>query len=57
MIQKSEILYLYYEERRNIRSNIPLFLKDFPRAKPEGTPVQIKSVTFLVAQKNSYNFP
>ena len=25
-------------ERRDIRSNIPLRLKEFPRAKPEGTP-------------------
>ena len=32
------MLYPYYKERRDIRSNIPLRLKDFPRAKPEGTP-------------------
>ena len=27
----------YLEERRDIRSNIPLYPKEFPRAKPEGT--------------------
>ena len=32
------IPYPYREERRDIRSNIPLCLKEFPRAKPEGTP-------------------
>ena len=32
------ILYSYQDERRDIRSNIPLCLKEFPRAKPEGTP-------------------
>ena len=32
------LLYPYYDERRDIRSNIPLRLKEFPRAKAEGTP-------------------
>ena len=32
------ILYPYQDERREIRSNIPLRLKEFPRAKPGGTP-------------------
>ena len=32
------VLYPYWDERRDIRSNIPLRLKGFPRAKPEGTP-------------------
>ena len=31
-------MYPYYDEWRDIRSNIPLSLKEFPRAKPEGTP-------------------
>ena len=35
---KRGIMYLYKDERRDIRSNIPLCLKEFPRAKPEGTP-------------------
>ena len=32
------LLYPYEDERRDIRSNIPLCIKEFPRAKPEGTP-------------------
>ena len=32
------VLYPYKNERRDMRSNIPLPLKEFPRAKPEGTP-------------------
>ena len=32
------VLYLYKDETRDIRSNIALSLKEFPRAKPEGTP-------------------
>ena len=32
------ILYLYEDETRNILSNIALRLREFPRAKPEGTP-------------------
>ena len=32
------ILYPYFYETRDIRSNIPLRLKEFPRAKPKGTP-------------------
>ena len=32
------ILYLYWDERRDIQSNIPLCLKEFPRGKPKGTP-------------------
>ena len=32
------MVYPYKDERRNIRSNIPLRLKKFLRAKPEGTP-------------------
>ena len=31
-------LYPYKDERRDIRSNIPLCLNELPRAKPEGTP-------------------
>ena len=31
-------MYPYKNERRDIRSNIPHRLKEFPRAKPEGTP-------------------
>ena len=32
------VLYPYKDETRDIRSNITLCLKEFPRAKPEGTP-------------------
>ena len=32
------VLYPYQDETRDIRSNIPLSLKEFPRTKPEGTP-------------------
>ena len=32
------LLYPYKDKRRDIRSNIPLCLKEFPRAKPKGTP-------------------
>ena len=32
----TNILYPYYDKRRDIRSNIPPRLKKFPRAKPEG---------------------
>ena len=31
-------MYPYKDETRDIRSNIPLCLKEFQRAKPEGTP-------------------
>ena len=31
------ILYPYWDNRRDIRSNIPLRLKEFPRAKPKET--------------------
>ena len=31
-------MYPYYDEWRDIQSNIPLSLKEFLRAKPEGTP-------------------
>ena len=37
-IFKNDILYLYKDERRDLRSNKPLCLKEFPRAKPKGTP-------------------
>ena len=33
-----EILYPYKDEMRDIRSNITLCLKEFPRAKPKETP-------------------
>ena len=35
---KNYVLYLYYDERRDIQSNIDLRLKEFPRANPKGTP-------------------
>ena len=31
-------MYPYEDETRDIQSNITLFLKEFPRAKPDGTP-------------------
>ena len=37
-IKKDDILYPYSDETRDIRSNITLCLKEFPRAKPKGTP-------------------
>ena len=48
------ILYPYEDERRNIRSNIPLRLKEFPRAKPEGTP-EGKGVYLTVYPESSPN--
>ena len=37
-IFQNDILYPYQDETRDIRSNITLRLKEFPRAKPAGTP-------------------
>ena len=32
------LLYPYFDEMSDIRTDITLCLKEFPRAKPEGTP-------------------
>ena len=32
------ILYPYWGETRDVRSGVPLRLREFPRAKPEETP-------------------
>ena len=38
MFHGSKILYPYLDETRDVRSNIPLCLKEFLRAKPMGAP-------------------
>ena len=48
------ILYPYLVETRDIRSNIPLRLKEFPRAKPKGTP-EDKGVYLTVYPESSPN--
>ena len=40
-------------KKRDIRSNIPLCLKEFPRAKPEGTPEGKKKVYLTVHPDSS----
>ena len=35
---ENTLLYPYWDKRRDVRSNIPLRLKEFPSAKPKGTP-------------------
>ena len=54
------ILYPYWDKRRDIRSNIPLRLKEFPRAKPEGTPegraVYLTVYPELSPNKTLYHF-
>ena len=46
------ILYPYSDKRKDRQSNIPLGLKEFPRAKPEGTP-EGESVYLTVYPKSS----
>ena len=48
------LLYPYQGKRRNIRSNIPLCLKEFPKAKLEGTP-ESKGVYLTVYPESSPN--
>ena len=50
----TSVLYPYKDERRDIRSNIPLRLKEFPRAKPGGTP-EGKGVYLTVYPESSPN--
>ena len=52
--KRRDILYPYKDERRDIRSNIPNRLKEFPRAKPEGTP-ESGGVYFSVYPNSSPN--
>ena len=52
--QSDLILYPYLDEARDILSNIPLYLKEFPRAKPEGTP-EGKVVYLTVDPESSPN--
>ena len=47
-------LYPYFDERRDIRSNIPLRLKEFPRSKPKGPP-EGKGVYLTVYPESSPN--
>ena len=44
----------YTPSRRDIQSNIPLCLKEFPRAKPKGTP-EGKGLYLTVYHKSSSN--
>ena len=48
------LLYPYEDKVRDIRSNITLYLKEFPTAKPEGTPER-KGLYFIVYPELSPN--
>ena len=52
--QCSVVLYPYKDETRDILSNKTLCLKEFPRAKPEGTP-EGKGLYLTVYPKSSPN--
>ena len=47
-------MYPYQDKTRDIRSNIHLCLKEFPRANPEGTP-EGKGVYLTVYYESSPN--
>ena len=50
----NDILYPYYEERRDIRSNTPLRLKEFPTVKSEGTPEGERGIFDRISRVQSY---
>ena len=55
-MEKYDLLYPYWDERRDIRSNIPLRLKEFPSAKSEGTPEgKVEGVYLTVYPESSPN--
>ena len=47
------ILYPYQDKIWDIRSNIPLRLKEFPRAKPEGTPEGVYLTIYPETNRNT----
>ena len=52
--QVGQILYPYKDETRDIRSNITLCQKAFPRAKPEGT-LEGKGLYLIIYPESSLN--
>ena len=52
--ERRDILCPYQDETRDIRSNIHPRLKEFPRAKPEGTP-ETEGVYLTVHPELSFN--